>query len=200
MIFAGFNLLLLRVMKSAMVIIFFVALWERSFVIAVGTLANLFISYLPAFTDRQGHEHPPWTLNFWVTLSLFLHTLGFSFGFYHTPGWLWWDELTHALGSAVVGMIAFHLVFTLSFLGKVVMSVPMTGLFIFLTGMGIGGIWEILEFYSDTWFNTHTQISLAETIRDLQFDFIGALLISLAAMRYVYSKRREKEQREKTKH
>jgi len=95
------------------------------------------------------------------------------------------------LGSFVVGMIAFHLVFTMNFLGKVVMSVPMMGFFLFLSAMGIGGLWEIFEYYSDFFWGTNMQISLDETMRDLQFDVIGSCMISLIAMRYFFVKRQE---------
>lgn len=170
--------------RVAMVILFFISLGERSYVVAVGTLFILLLAFLPSIINKNTRSSLPWTLDFAVSFALLLHATGIAFDLYHHPDWWWWDELTHFLGSFVVGMIALHLVFTLNFLGKVVMSTPMMGLFLFLSAMGIGGVWEIAEYYSDMFLGTNTQISLQETIRDLEFDFLGALVISLVAMRY----------------
>lgn len=173
-----------------MLALFVVALFERAPIVALGVFLNLFLSFLPAIVERNARKTLPWTLDFFVAFALLLHTAGIAFDLYHNPTWFFWDEITHFLGSIVIGMIAFHLVFTLNFLGKVVMSIPMMALFLFLSAMGIGGIWEILEFWSDAFLGTNTQLSLAETIRDLQFNALGALAISAISARYFLRKRR----------
>ncbi len=178
-----------RWLHMAMILMFSVVIFERSFVVAAGIFVNIVLAFLPSIIHKSTKKNLPWTLDLSVTLALFLHTTGITFDLYHDPQWWWWDELTHFLGSFIVGMIAFHLVFTMNFLGKVKMSIPMVGLFLFLTAMGIGGIWEIAESYSDMFLGTNTQISLQETIRDLQFDFLGAALISFVAMRYFFLNR-----------
>lgn len=177
--------------RTAIIFFFFVSILEQSFVVSFAIFLSIFLSFLPGIIEKNTSAHLPWSLDAAVSFTLLLHVIGISLNLYHLPDWWWWDELTHFSGSFVVGMVAFHLIFTLNFLGKVVMSTPMMGLFLFLSAMGIGGIWEIAEFYSDIFLGTHTQISLQETIRDLQFDFLGAALISAIAMQYFYVQREE---------
>ncbi|QQS59735.1 hypothetical protein IPN35_02560 [Candidatus Peregrinibacteria bacterium] len=177
--------------RIGIVLLFFVTIFQQNYVVSVGAFISIILSLLPGIVGKNSKAHLPWSLDFLVSFALLLNTMGNALNFYHDPSWWWWDELTHALGSFAVGMIAFHLVFTLNFLGKVTMSVPMMGFFLFLSAMGIGGLWEIFEYYSDFFLGTHMQISLPETMRDLQFDVLGAFAISGIAMRYFFVKRQE---------
>jgi len=176
-------------MQIGMVILFFIAIFERTFVVAVGVFINIILSILPNLVRKNNQASEPWQLSFWVTFALLLHTIGVTLDLYHNPMWSWWDNMQHVLGSVVVGMIAFHLVFILNFLGKVTMSIPMIGLFVFLTAMGIGGIWEIMEFYSDKFLHTYAQLSLSETMLDMQFNLLGGSIIAIIAMQYVLDQR-----------
>lgn len=192
MILEKWNDRLSMAMKGIMILLFFIALIEGNKIIILGVFLNIIFAFLPGYLNKNTKYSFPWTLDFMVIFSLLLHTIGFTFDLYHDIKWWWWDNMTHALGSFVFGMLSFHLVFTLNFLGKVIMTIPMVGLFIFLSTMGVGAIWEILEFYMDMILKTNTQLSLNETMSDLQFNFIGAIIISFVGMRYLYVKR-EKE-------
>jgi hypothetical protein len=177
--------------RIAIFLLSLVEFLQGDYVTALVSMFSFFVAFSPSIIGRNSKAHLPWSLDFSLSIALLLHSVGLAFNLYHAESWWWWDELTHALGSFVVGMVAFHLVFTLNFLGKVHMSVPMMGIFIFLSAMGIGAIWEIMEFYSDRYLGTISQVSLENTMRDLQFNFIGAVAISFIAMRYLFVKRRQ---------
>jgi uncharacterized membrane protein YjdF len=199
MIFAKNNALLSDIMKAVMAVLLVTEFLLGKYVVSLMIIVVLTISMLPTLVSRRHKKNLPWTLDFLVTFSLFLHTIGVVFDFYHTTDYWWWDKMTHLLGTFVVGMAALYLVFMVQFLGKVIMSIPMAGFFIFMVAMGVGALWEIAEFWNDRILATTTQISLNETMWDLQMNMLGAIIASLLGARFLYVKRDELEEFEKSR-
>jgi len=52
--------------------------------------------------------------------------------------------------------------------------------------MAIGAIWEIAEYHFDAIFGTHAVIDLTDTIHDLEFDFLGSLVVSAIGVLYTH--------------
>ena len=129
--------------------------WVDGDFMSVGAiLVVLCLSFVPAIIAHNAKAHLPWVVDFWVVLALFLDTVGVVYGLYHDTDYWWWDKMTHLIGTMMVGLFAFYIVFLLNFIGKIYMSIPMVGLFIFFTSLAIGGVWEIGEFYTDQFFGT----------------------------------------------
>lgn len=172
------------------------SLFKQDYLSAVFAFTVLLISLIPAAVNRSYNTNLPWSLDFWLTLWIALSVLG-RLGFYiHFP---WWDSFLHLAGTAVLGYLAFVLVYALNFAGKIKLSIPLIGFSTFLIGVAFGALWEIGEFW--VWRLTGSSVlsasntfedSLFDTFKDLQLDTLGALLIALFGMQYVAHKRHVK--------
>ena len=114
--------------------------------------------------------------------------LGDIYGFY-TKYW-WWDILLHASSGLILGILGFLLVHVLNEHEnlKMHMKPSFVSLFAFMFAVGMGTLWEVVEFAMDQFFGMNTQGgSLVDTMGDLVVDCIGALIISVYGFRYLLS-------------
>ena len=95
----------------------------------------------------------------------------------------------HFVGTATIAMIAFMVVYTLHFVGKIKMTIPMIGLFTFTTSLAIGALWELTEFSVDQLFGTKSLGDINDTIEDLFLDSVAGILIAFLGMLYVARQR-----------
>lgn len=181
------NSVLSWLMKGFLILLVPFEIWEGNFFAVTIIILIIFLSFIPAIVSHNVKKQLPWTVDFMVTLALTLHTIGFVFGLYHNNNFWWWDNMTHFLGTITIGLVAFQLIFSLNFVGKVKMSLPLVGFFIFVTALAIGVLWEIFEWNSDLFFHTNYQLGpyLTDTMTDLSFDTLGAILISLFGIWYM---------------
>lgn len=177
-------------MKLILLLVFFSELFWGDYLVAAGALLALAISLLPAAIERSYHINLPWLIDLMVTLSLTLHTVGLYYDLYHNPSWWWWDNFTHFLGTAVISLLAFYIVFSLDYIKKIQLSLPFIVISTITTAMAIGALWEIGEFHFDAIFGTQAIIDLADTIHDLEFDFLGAVVVSIIGTIYTAHLRR----------
>lgn len=171
-------------MKLILLLVFFSELFWGDYLVAAGALLALSISLLPAAIERSYHINLPWLIDFLVTLALTLHMVGLYYDLYHNPSWWWWDNFTHFLGTAVIALLAFYIVFTLDYLKKIKLTLPFMIISTIAAAMAIGAVWEITEYHFDAVFGTKTVIDLADTIHDLEFDFLGAIVVSIVGAIY----------------
>ncbi len=151
--------------------------------LAIAASVAILLSMVPGFVEREYGVDVPWFIEFLIFLALFLHIGGISFGWYSK---IWfYDIVAHFLGTAVVSLIGFMIVYVLYLSGKIKVTIKMIGLFTFFFAVAVGGLWEIAEFASDFFLGTHAQLSLLDTDKDLIFDVIGALIASFFGMWYV---------------
>ena len=145
-----------------------------------GSIA-LAITSLPAVLERN-FELPldPW-LGVWITTSVLFHTLG-SAGLYgHLQ---WWDSLTHALSASLVGGVGYTAARAVD-LHSDDIHVPRRFGFVYIVVvvLALGVVWELFEFGLDVAADTTgltmplAQYGLQDTIRDLQFNAVGAIVI-----------------------
>jgi hypothetical protein len=83
------------------------------------------------------------------------------------------DFFMHFLGGA---SMAFFLLTMLELFPMVFGAVSAFGRYIFAYALActVGVFWEFLEFFTDTYWHTHVQQSLHETMSDLVADAVGA--------------------------
>lgn len=143
----------------------------------------LAITFAPALLERN-YDLPldPW-LALWITLAVFLHTMG-SAGLYAQIGW--WDHLTHAMSASLVAAIGYTFARAVD-LHSDQITIPKQFAFVFIliVVMAFGVIWELFEFGLDIVADaTGIQMPLAQhglddTVRDLMFNSVGAILIAI---------------------
>jgi hypothetical protein len=158
------------------------------YLFAMATLLAIVLSFVPSIVERNYQIHLPFEMDLLITLALFLHTfLGEVLMFYERV-WLW-DKALHVYGSAVISMLAFMIVYTLHYTGKLRLTIPFIGFFTVTFALAVGSLWELAEFSVDFLFEKTTQKGLADTMWDLVYDLLGGVVIAVLGMFYVrYSK------------
>lgn len=116
-------------------------------------------------------------------------TLGRLAGLY--PGTAWFDKALHFGNSVIIGVLAFLVVYGLRFTGRLRTSPVVNGVVIVLMALGIGALWEILEYGADLAFGMGAQGSpvlgpLDDTMWDLILDGAGGLLGGFLGAPYMH--------------
>ncbi|MDO5111778.1 MAG: hypothetical protein Q4E65_05705 [Clostridia bacterium] len=154
---------------------------------------GLLVMFLPSILEhRLDISFPNYmSIMFFVFLYCAIY-LGEVRSFYYViPHW---DTLLHAMSAMMLGAFGFSLV---SFLNdapatQVNLSTRFVALFAFCFALTVGALWEIYEFSFDGLLGMNMQkfrteagvalvgrAALADTMKDIITDAIGALLISL---------------------
>jgi len=135
---------------------------------------------IPPFLARTNRINLPFEIELFVLLWLVLDmTFGRLLGLYEAS--IWYDKIIHFGNSGLFGLIAFLAIYTLKMTGKIRTGVFINLLAIFLIALGLGALWEILEYITDLILHEDTQGSplmspLNDTMWDLILDGIGGLV------------------------
>ena len=151
---------------------------ERNYLPVIeGTIA-LFVTFLPLILKKKWGIHLPTSLNLLLVLSLYLHAEGRLLSFY-TLFYPYYDKIGHFVGSATVALLGFAVVIIIDKFTELKLNKKATIFFIIIFTIAIGGLWEILEFTSDSLIGTNHQPSLTDTMIDLIVDLIAGIFIAL---------------------
>ncbi|MBS3108848.1 hypothetical protein J4409_03165 [Candidatus Woesearchaeota archaeon] len=177
------NSLLSIILKIALIILFPYLIYKQQYLFALSALIAIILSLIPAMLKRNYNINLPWGIDFLITFALYLHTLGLTFKWYKTIPY--YDILTHVLGTVVIALLGFIIVYTLHFTRKVRLSIPLIGLFTVVFAIAVGSLWEIGEFATDKLLGTEAQRGNFDTMKDLIFDTLAGIVTAIAAMFYV---------------
>src|SRR4030065_2665381 len=171
-------------MKLLMVLLLPVELYKGDYLFSILLVFSVVLSLIPSLVERSYRVPLPFELALLIPLSIFLNTfMGEGMNFYQKVRL--YDKALHIYGTAVVGLLALVIVYTLNYTRKVRLSLPFIGFFTFTFAMAMGGIWEIMEFAVDSLFGKMTQNGLADTMWDLINDFVGGVITAAIGMLYV---------------
>lgn len=112
----------------------------------------------------------------------------------------YFDKLVHFTLPFFLGFLSFLFAFTMQATGNLRMSkVPMVIVLVLIT-LGIGALWEIVEYLSDVFLGTYLQGSLTasplvDTMNDLIADTLGGAFGALLGLRYMTRQAGEKDSR-----
>lgn len=149
----------------------------------------LAITFVPAVLERN-YRIPldPW-LGLWITLAVFLHTLG-SAGLYAQI--TWWDHLTHAMSASVVAGVGYTFARAVDIHNdEIHLPEQFFFAYVLVFVLAFGVIWELFEFGLDiAAASTGIQMPLSQhglddTIRDLLFNSIGAIGVAVFGQAYL---------------
>jgi hypothetical protein len=177
-------------MEVLLVVILGLGVLTGSTGVIVNTAVGLGVTQLPAILERDyGIVLDP-GLTLWITTAVFLHAVGviglpWSAVNFYASIW-WWDHLTHALSSSLVAAAGYTTVRALDRYSEEI-AIPPRFMFVFilLFVMAFGVAWEVLEFtitlIAETTGNATilTQFGLSDTMLDLVFDTIGAVIVAI---------------------
>jgi hypothetical protein len=149
---------------------------------ANGALA-LLVTSLPALVRREyGYSmHPGLVL--WITVSVFLHSVGALGPYRWYP---WYDSVTHAVSASVIAGTGFTILRVFERHSSDV-SVPseFRGAFVLVFVLAMGVFWEILEFAMGGLASlTGTRAPLVvmgidDIVSDMIFNAVGAVVLTV---------------------
>ncbi|MFB6183450.1 MAG: hypothetical protein ABEI96_02750 [Haloarculaceae archaeon] len=183
-------------MQVVMVGLVFIGLDRGNTGIVVNAGIALAVAQLPPLLERDyGIPMDP-AVTLWLTSAAFLHALGTvglpgnSTSFYRSIGW--WDHLTHALSSSVVAGAGYATTRALDRHSSAI-ELPPKFMFVFLLlfVMAFGVLWEVIEFGVGGLSSmvgggsVLTQYGLEDTMLDLVFDAIGAVVVAIWGTAYL---------------
>jgi hypothetical protein len=177
------------VMEIGLAVIVLVGIGRREYGIVVNAGVGLAVTQIVPILERDYGVPMDPALTLWITSAVFLHALG-------TPSFLgyeslyqdvpWWDHLTHALSASVVAGAGYATVRALSEHSEDI-HLPSRFMFVFILTfvMAFGVLWEVLEFAiagAASILGTGTvltQYGLEDTLWDLVFDTVGAVVAAV---------------------
>lgn len=143
-----------------------------------------------------------------IELLLFLMVIiqfvvGETMGFYtNVP---LYDKFVHYILPFFVGLLAFMIFYTMHQTGRVKCSTGIAIIFIILITLGIGALWEIIEYCHDLFIYPINQWhhfqgnalenGLTDTMNDLLTDFLGGIFGSLLGLWFLEKSRFKKSKR-----
>ena len=154
---------------------------------AISTAGIVIVAFLPILVGYRLHVRIP--AEFELLAVIFVYAslfLGEIHGYY-LKYW-WWDILLHMGSGLILGIFGFLLVYVINEHDDLEMHMKpsFVGLFAFMFALGMGTIWEIVEFALDQFLGMTTQgASLVDTMSDLIVDGIGAFVISVFGYTYL---------------
>ncbi|UPM42772.1 hypothetical protein [Halocatena salina] len=187
---------LVWVMQVGLVGMFFIGLDRRNTGIIVNSLIGLAVAQLPPLMERDYDIPMDPTLTLWITVAVFFHALGTvgipgaDLSFYRSV-W-WWDHLTHALSASVVAAAGYATVRAIDLhTDKIHLPSKFMFVFLLLFVLAFGVLWEVLEFVVSEAARVVggepilTQYGLEDTMLDLVFNAVGAIVVALWGTAYL---------------
>lgn len=135
------------------------------------------LTMAPSLMTRNLRLCLPWEVNLFIAVSLYLHVMGHVGGYYISLA-PYYDKLAHLVSSATVALIAFFIAVLADHRGEVRLTVPAIALFIVVSTLAAGTVWEIYEFVADQVFGTDLQHGNTDTMVDLIMDLAGAVIVA----------------------
>jgi hypothetical protein len=178
-----------RAMQFVLALVLCWGLYARDLPTIANAALALAITFVPALLEREYDLPMDAGLVLWITTAVFLHALGTT-GFYVTVGT--WDTITHALSASIVAAAGYAFFRAVNVHTDHVHIPPtMMGVFILVFVLAAGVIWELFEFLVD-WSAAQLELDavlvqhgIDDTIRDLVFDAIGAVIVTLWGTAYL---------------
>ncbi|MEK7852128.1 MAG: hypothetical protein AAB275_09615 [Deltaproteobacteria bacterium] len=178
---------------SILGVVFYALFYKGDIPLAILALAAFGITLTPTILSRNYRITLPPYLDFLIALALMLDIVfGEGARFYD---WVTgWDWMTHFIGTFVIAMFAFSMVYTFHYTGKLRLSLPFIAFFTMMASLAVGALWEIAEFIVDH-FGYNSQKGLNNTMWDLIFDAVGGVAVAVLGVLYMrYLVHRERRQ------
>ncbi|WP_255149182.1 hypothetical protein [Halorarius halobius] len=187
---------LVWLMEVGLVGLLFVGIERGNTGIIVNCAIALGVAQLPPILERDYGIPLDAGLTLWITTAVFLHALGTvgvpggGGSFYANTGW--WDHMTHALSASVVAAAGYTVARAVDVHSEEVRLPPkFMFAFILLLTLAFGVFWEVIEFAigeAAALLGTGsvlTQYGLEDTLLDLVFDTVGAVIVAVWGTAYL---------------
>lgn len=178
-----------RLMQASLTVLLVSGFYFGSTKVVLNAGIGLAVTFSPALMKKRYDIVLNPFLSLWITSAVFFHALG-SFGLYGS--FWWWDHLTHALSASLVAGIGYTVIRTVDIHSeKIYLPDKFMFVFILLTVIAFGVVWELFEFGLDIVANSTglsmplAQHGLADTMKDMIFNTLGALIVAIFGQAYL---------------
>ncbi len=167
----------------------FAYLYAGDTVMLIIFLLMFVLTLVPIMLEQMYNLKFHWVFELALSMIIAIHMFGTMGAYIWFPVY---DNLAHIFSSAVLALLGFCLIFSMNYSGRIKVGVGFMGIFTFLWTMGIGGLWEIIEFIWDnlvvffwgtlipvTYEYGFMQNSLFDTMTDLSLDGTAAILVAM---------------------
>ena len=150
------------------------------------SVITLILISLPSIIEKSSKIDYPSEFEILIMGFIFASLYLGEINSFYTRFW-WWDGMLHTFSGLIIALIGFTLVLILNNEEKVRMKLGpgFVAIFAFCFALAAGVIWEMFEFWLDSFFGMSMQeTGIVDTMWDLIVDSIGALIVS--AIGYFY--------------
>jgi uncharacterized membrane protein len=154
-------------------------------------LVGFSLTIIPVLVERRTSISLPWEVNFLIALAVFLHVAGYAQNWYILL-YPYYDKMAHFISSITVALLGFVSILLVNRFSCIKMTRLQIFFYIIIFTMAIGAFWEIYEYLMDTFFGAFLvkplQHGLDDTMIDLIFDLIGAVVVAVLGTLYIQKK------------
>ncbi|WMW26380.1 hypothetical protein RE474_06645 [Methanolobus sediminis] len=183
------QVLAVRMLQGGLILLLLFGILRKDLSTTINATTGLILTFVPHMITRKYHIKQDTGLVLWLTLAIFLHTIG-TFEFYNYIDN--WDHVTHALSASVVAAAGYTLIRAIDiYVDEIYIPPRVLFIFILIFVLAMGVIWEIIEFLSDELTSTLgynailAQHGIGDTMLDLVFDLLGAILAATWGTAYL---------------
>src|SRR3989338_1264982 len=182
---------LVIILLITLIVAFIGALMQQNWVSMIFILVIAALIFLPTVIGRLSKIDIPVALEIFAVLFIYATLFLGEVKDYYVK-YPWWDTLWHTSSGLAFGILGFIILYVIYKSGKIKASTKIVAMFAFAFALAIGALWEIVEYTLDITLGTSMQTvvngsGLADTMKDLIVDSLGALFSSI--MGYFYLKR-----------
>ena len=111
------------ILQLLILVFIIISVYNNKYLVVIGGILSLFITFLPSIIKRKFGIHLPLTLNLLIVISLYLHIGGLTMGWYENFA-PFYDKFGHFLGSVTVALLGFSLAIILEKYSTVIAPRP----------------------------------------------------------------------------
>lgn len=189
------NRKLIKVAIGSLAILLFLEIWlrydswDRQIALAVTNVLTLVIYLLvQRYFRRKFNIELPWFVIWALAVSVWLDAAGNFAHFYANLAW--WDDFTHVIGTMAVTIAIFVSLYYLNKFQKIKLGRFALSFFSVAISMFLASFYEVTEYWGDLMFATNRIGDKFDTVSDLQWNLLGAVIVVLVAI--FIGKNREK--------
>jgi len=161
------------------------AVYTQRYEMLFSIFLMLLISLLPHFLKGKYNIHVPVVFIYSTIVFIFLSVFLGQFGGLYDR-WHGWDSFLHYISAVSFGFTGFVLIYVYYVHNKLKIPQKLILILAFFFCLGIGGLWEIIEYGIDNALGTSMQAnSLDDTMIDLIIGALGGLTATIMCSLYL---------------
>ncbi len=159
--------------------------------VAATQIAIMVLVIIPSLFRVKGWARIPYWLVFMIDGCLFMHAISLYAGFYQN--FYYWSVIAHTVAGIVVTTITFTVLSIVQTYTRATNLGVYPLLFMsFMLLMGVGGLWELMEWGVDRIVGLNwMSYSIFDTTDDLVSDIVGSLIAIVCMLYIVRTKKME---------